>query len=123
MNESGENKNRNSREEFIKRVETKEKIILDGRRDSKSNVWLGFVKYGFIGWAVSVPMLAGVAGGLWLDKNYPSPHSWTLSLMALGLFIGCACAWRWVEKEGDKIKNDSAERNEENKMKNDNEIK
>ncbi len=123
MNKEPENKSRKAREDFIERVGTKEKIILDGRSGSNKNVWLGFAKYGFIGWAVAAPMLAGVAAGLWLDKNCPSSHSWTLSLMALGLFTGCACAWRWVEKEENKIKNESEARKEDKKIKDGDEMK
>ena len=98
-----------TRDEFIKQVEIKENRKLRALEDPKQSVWMGFVKYGTIGWTVAIPMLIGIACGVWLDKNYPSTHSWTLSLMALGLFIGCAGAWRWVESEGMKIKKDSDE--------------
>ena len=110
MNKETEKKLNNAREEFIKQVELKESRKLKSRQDTSQNVWLGFVKYGVIGWSVAIPTLAGVAAGLWLDKNYPCTHSWTLSLMALGLFTGCACAWRWMENEEIKIKKDTKDK-------------
>ncbi|HNY11247.1 MAG TPA: AtpZ/AtpI family protein [Candidatus Wallbacteria bacterium] len=101
-----------ARDEFIKLVEVKEKRKIKARRNLSKNVWSGFAKYGVIGWTIAVPMLLGIAAGLWLDKNYPCPHSWTLSLMALGLFTGCASVWYWMENEDEKMKK---EREEEEK--------
>jgi ATP synthase protein I len=37
--------------------------------------------------------------GLWLDRRYPGPHSWTLALLVAGLAIGCWNAWHWVARE------------------------
>ena len=66
---------------------------------------------GLIGWSVVAPTLLGAALGLWLDKNYPGTHSWTLALLAAGLGIGCWNAWHWVVKEDKAI---HAEREDEN---------
>lgn len=101
-----------AREEFARQVGIKEERKIKARNDPQQNVWLGFVKYGVIGWSVAIPTLAGVACGVWLDRNYPATHSWTISLMALGLFLGCAAAWKWVESEGNKIKKDGEDRDE-----------
>jgi ATP synthase protein I len=36
---------------------------------------------------------------MWLDRQHPGRHAWTLSLLIAGLCIGCANAWHWVSKE------------------------
>lgn len=54
---------------------------------------------GLVGWSVVVPTLIGAGVGLWLDKNHPGSHSWTLALLVGGLILGCANAWRWIDKE------------------------
>jgi ATP synthase protein I len=54
---------------------------------------------GLIGWSVAVPTLCGVALGFWIDRRFRSSHSWTLSLLILGLFVGCANAWHWISQQ------------------------
>ncbi len=53
-------------------------------------------------------MLLGIALGIWLDKHFPVKHSWTLSLLVAGIFIGCWNAWRWVAEEAADIKHDES---------------
>ena len=66
---------------------------------SKQGVWFGLGMMGLIGWSVVVPTLLGVAFGIWLDNHHPGSHSWTLTLLVIGLVIGCLNAWQWVVKE------------------------
>jgi ATP synthase protein I len=56
---------------------------------------------GIVGWSVTVPTLAGVALGVWIDHKWPSPVSWTLTLLFVGLAIGCWNAWSHI-KSGSK---------------------
>jgi len=72
-------------------------------RHPSKGVWFGLGMMGLVGWSVVVPTLLGTALGVWLDKRYPSIHSWTLSLLIIGLVIGCLNAWYWVDKEEKKI--------------------
>ncbi|MEO5926455.1 MAG: AtpZ/AtpI family protein [Bryobacteraceae bacterium] len=72
-------------------------------RGSKQGVWFGLGMMGLIGWSVAVPTLLGAALGVWLDNRYPGSHSWTLTLLVIGLVIGCLNAWHWVEKEDKEI--------------------
>jgi len=72
---------------------------LKARRNSTQGVWFGLGMMGLIGWSVVVPTLLGAALGIWLDKQHPGTHSWTLALLAAGLAIGCLNAWHWVAKE------------------------
>jgi len=72
---------------------------LRARREGNSGVWFGFGMMGLIGWSVTVPTLLGAALGIWLDRNYPASHPWTLALLMTGLIIGCWNAWHWIAKE------------------------
>ncbi len=113
MSDDAKTKKEKGRDEFLRLVEEKEKRKLRAGKDLPQIVWLGLAKYGVIGWTVTVPTLAGVAAGIWLDRHYPCPHSWTLSLMALGLFAGCASVWYWMELEDEKMKKEKEEDRDE----------
>ena len=73
-------------------------------RNSTQGVWFGLGMMGLIGWSVVVPTLLGAALGIWLDREHPSGHSWTLALLVAGLCVGCFDAWHWVTKEAEAIK-------------------
>ena len=52
-----------------------------------------------VGWAVSIPTLLGIALGLWIDRRFPGSTSWTLTLLCLGVALGCWNAWTWIQRE------------------------
>jgi ATP synthase protein I len=81
-------------------------------RRSTQGVWFGLGMMGLIGWSVVVPTLLGAALGIWLDKNHPGAHPWTLALMVVGLAIGCVNAWYWVAQQ-DKAMRDEPEDGDE----------
>lgn len=81
-------------------------------RNSRQGIWFGLGMTGLIGWSVVVPTLAGVALGIWLDKHYPGSHSWTLTLLIIGLAIGCLNAWHWVAKENKEIGDEPEDKDE-----------
>jgi ATP synthase protein I len=85
---------------------------LRAQRHVTRTVWFGLGMMGLIGWSVAIPTLLGAALGHWLDKRYPGPHSWTLTLLVIGLVIGCLNAWHWVSKE-DKAMREEQEDNDE----------
>lgn len=99
MNDEMPRKTSKSAPTLAGRVGAKAARKLKARRHSVRGVWFGLGMMGLIGWSVVVPTLLGAALGLWLDKRYPSPRSWTLMLLLLGLIIGCLNAWHWVAKE------------------------
>jgi len=72
---------------------------LKAQRNPTPGVWSGLGMMGLIGWSVVVPTLLGAALGLWIDKQFPGTHSWTLALLVAGLTLGCFNAWHWVAKE------------------------
>jgi ATP synthase protein I len=37
--------------------------------------------------------------GMWLDKEHPNTFSWTLTLLIIGLLVGCLISWHWILKE------------------------
>ncbi len=92
-------------------VGDKEERKLRAQRD-KSSVWSGLGLFGMVGWSVAVPTLLGAALGIWLDKNYKESFSWTLSLLLVGLMLGCIIAWNWVQKENKEIHKKSEDGNE-----------
>ena len=81
---------------------------LRARRQGAQGVWFGLGMSGLIGWSVAVPTLLGAMAGIWLDRHHPGPHSWTLTLLVVGLVIGCLNAWHWVAQE-DKAMHDEPE--------------
>jgi ATP synthase protein I len=84
---------------FAGQVGAKAARKLEARRNATPGVWFGVGLMGLIGWSVVVPTLLGAALGLWLDKQHPGKHAWTLALLVAGLTIGCLNAWHWVAKE------------------------
>ena len=91
---------------FLRRVAAKETRRRKAQRKGTQSAWSGVAMFGIVGWSVATPTLIGALAGLWLDKRYPSPRSWTLALLVAGLVVGCAIAWHWVGKEYKKIKED-----------------
>ncbi len=79
---------------------------LKARRNAAHGVWFGLGMMGLVGWSVATPTVLGAALGLWLDKRYPGPHSWTLTLLIIGLIIGCLTAWRWVADEDRRMRDE-----------------
>ena len=89
---------------FDRQIRSKAARKLRARRQPGPVVWSGLGMMGLIGWSVVVPTLMGVALGIWLDDHHPTRESWTLSLMVVGLVLGCWNAWLWVTKEGDAMR-------------------
>lgn len=92
--------------EFAAGIGRKEARKVKARQSKDRGVWFGLGMMGTIGWSVAVPTLVGIALGIWLDINYPGQISWTITLLFVGLFVGCANAWYWVKREQKKIEED-----------------
>ena len=104
MSEGPEAKSKAGGTQFSHQVGEKAARKLKAQRHVTQTVWSGLGMMGLVGWSVAVPTLLGAALGLWLDKRYPGGHSWTLTLLAIGLGLGCFNAWHWVAKEGREIR-------------------
>jgi len=92
---------------FLDQVARKTARKLRVQRAGPQGVWFGLGMSGLIGWSVAVPTLAGALLGLWLDRHHPGRHSWTLSLLVIGLALGAFNAWHWLAQQ-DKAMNDES---------------
>lgn len=52
-----------------------------------------------VGWLIALPAVAGALLGRWIDRQAGSGLSCTLSLLALGLILGGAAAWRQIRQD------------------------
>jgi ATP synthase protein I len=91
------------RAEFERQVAVKRRRKLRALRHRQHNLWFGFGMFGLVGWSVAVPAVALTALGVWLDRRFEEPRSWTLMLLLLGIVLGCLNAWHWVSKERKEI--------------------
>ncbi|WP_282113599.1 AtpZ/AtpI family protein [Maribacter stanieri] len=91
--------NDDNKSDFLDEVDSKERQMLYARNEEKRSEWRGFGTFGMVGWSVAVPTVLGAVLGVWLDQKYPQTFSWTLTLLVAGLFVGCAIAWQWIDKE------------------------
>jgi ATP synthase protein I len=84
---------------FVRQIRAKAARKLGAQRGGQKGVWFGLGMFGLIGWSVAIPTVLGAMLGLWWDRRHPGAHSWTLALLAAGLFVGCANAWHWISQE------------------------
>ncbi|RRQ21007.1 AtpZ/AtpI family protein [Thiohalobacter thiocyanaticus] len=75
---------------------------LRARRESRRTAWFGLGMFGLVGWSVAIPTLLGIAVGLWLDTLWPGLPSWTLTLLIIGVALGCLNAWYWIKQESER---------------------
>ena len=97
---------------FQRKVATAEERKLKSKRRGVQGIWMGLGTFGLIGWAVAIPTFLGVLLGVYIDGRFPGVHSWTLSLLIVGLFLGCMNAWHWVAKEEKAIREDEEAKDE-----------
>lgn len=70
------------------------------RSELGREVWFGLGMFGLVGWAVAVPTVLGIALGIWLDHHWRMGRiSWTLTMLLVGVLLGCGNAWYWVKRE------------------------
>jgi ATP synthase protein I len=111
MTDEKERHNLTSDREFIQQVSANAARKLRAQRNGES-VWFGLGMSGLIGWSVAVPTVVGAMIGLWWDNHHPGGHSWTLMLLTIGLCVGCANAWHWVDQENKAIKDGQEDKHE-----------
>lgn len=84
---------------FPRQIGKRARRKLRGRRRRQDSVWHSLGTFGVVGWSIAIPTLLGVLLGTWLDRVWPVPFSWTLTLLLTGLVLGVMNAWRWIERE------------------------
>jgi len=77
------------------------------RRSRDRSIWFGVGMFGVVGWTVAMTTIIGVVIGIWIDRAWPGPYSWTLTFLFIGLIIGCMNAWYWVNRESRLDESDS----------------
>lgn len=112
MNIDKKGENQNQKTPLSEDVERKENLKLRAKSNSGKNAWSGLALFGLVGWSVATPTVAGALLGIWLDKNYPINHSWTLALLVAGLVVGCVWAWHWISREEKEIKMSNKKKDE-----------
>ncbi len=83
---------------WSREVGAKEQRKLRARKEDRG-VWFGLGMFGLVGWAVAVPTIIGVGLGVWLDREWESTISWTLTGLFVGVAVGCLSAWYWIKRE------------------------
>ena len=84
---------------MVRRVQAGQERMLRARATRENAYWRALTLLGVVGWSVTVPTLAGVALGIWIDRVWPSRFSWTLTLLFIGLTIGCLNAWMHIKND------------------------
>lgn len=90
-------------DEMADMVGAKENRKVRARAEAHRSVWFGFGMFGIVGWSVAIPALIFIAIGVWIDRTWPSPYSWTLMMLFIGIVLGCLNAWHWISRERDKL--------------------
>lgn len=89
-----------SPDEMSEAVGNKAARIIKAQQEKPHELWFGLGMFGLIGWSVSVPSLLALALGLWIDRRWPGPVSWGLTLLFAGVVLGCWNAWYWLNRHG-----------------------
>lgn len=92
-------------EEVGRRAERKRRA----RQERAATAWFGLGMFGLVGWAVVVPTMAGIALGVWLDHRSPGQISWTITLLIVGVAVGCLNAWYWIRQESKRMNNNQSD--------------
>ncbi|MBW1916841.1 MAG: AtpZ/AtpI family protein [Deltaproteobacteria bacterium] len=86
-------------EELSQKIAAKQQRKLKARHRRDRPLWFGLGMFGLVGWSVAIPTLIGIALGIWLDMKLPARFSWTLTLLFVGVILGCLNAWYWIKRE------------------------
>jgi len=81
-------------------IARKSRRMEEARKRETASAWYGLGMFGLVGWSVAVPVVAGIALGVWIDRHWPGRVSWTLTLLIAGAALGALNAWYWVQREG-----------------------
>ena len=95
-----------NKKNFPQEVDVRERRKLRAREEMRDEVWFGLGMFGMVGWSVAIPTVLGIFVGVWIDLTWRSPYSWTLMLLVVGLAIGCANAWFWINRQRRSINRD-----------------
>ena len=87
-----------SAERMIREVGTRQERIARGRSD-RNSILSSIAILGVVGWSVTMPTVLGVILGVWIARRWPSRFSWALTLLMVGLAVGCTNAWLRIRRD------------------------
>ena len=90
-------------------ISRKARRMEQARKRRSESAWRGFGMFGMVGWSISVPTIACLAIGIWIDRRWPSQYSWTLMFLFIGIVLGCLNAWYWIKRERSQIEQSSTQ--------------
>jgi len=96
-------------QQFRRRLVARRSRFLRARQQGERSSWFGLGMFGLVGWSVAIPTVGLTALGVWVDRRWPGPYSWTLMLLVIGMALGCLNAWFWVSRERREIEEDRSE--------------
>lgn len=87
-------------EELLRTIEKQTRQKIRSREEGRE-ILFGLGLFGIVGWSIAIPTLIGVFAGVLLDRRFDMGFSWTLTLLFVGVVVGCLNAWRWIrDKSG-----------------------
>ncbi|HTZ78814.1 MAG TPA: AtpZ/AtpI family protein [Stellaceae bacterium] len=69
------------------------------RREGERSLGQNLAWIGVLGWLVVVPTLIGMFAGRWIDARWSTGIFWTVSLLFLGVCVGCYLAWQRMHQD------------------------
>lgn len=94
---------------FRRQVGAKQARKVLRRKEGEGSIWFGIGMFGVVGWSVAIPTVIGIGLGYLIDRSAPGRISWTLTLLVIGLCLGCLNAWYWVTRQRRAIEQRQAE--------------
>jgi len=88
---------------FAERIDRTVARTLRGQAQARNPLWSGLGMAGLVGWSITVPTVLGTMLGVWLDHHHPGRHSWTITLLVVGVTLGCVSAGHWLSQQSRAI--------------------
>ena len=88
---------------FAERIDRTVARTLRGQAQARNPLWSGLGMAGLVGWSVTVPTVLGTMLCVWIDHHHPGRHSWTITLLVVGVALGCVSAGHWLSQQSRAI--------------------
>lgn len=80
----------------LRRRKKKVKRLITHDNATRPDFLTHFRVFGIIGWSLLIPVLLGIAGGIWLEKTFKDVFPWSAILILVSLSVGVLNAWFWI---------------------------
>jgi ATP synthase protein I len=88
-------------DDMVRHVGRRRERLERHRREGDRSFWSNLGLMGAVGWSIVIPALLGGFLGRLLDRRFGSGTVWTLSLLLVGLVLGCWSAWAIIHSRRD----------------------